>query len=99
MDFCEPNPCENNGTCFSSENEIVCLCRDGIQGEFCQIGKAYWARVAWKLDTSIVFSHIVHGCILGGFADFGNSCNISLASRLNLVISTMFPYLVCWQIQ
>ena len=36
---CEPNPCNNNGTCIyiGGEEEFTCQCTDGFVGEHCEI--------------------------------------------------------------
>jgi hypothetical protein len=36
-DLCAPNPCANGGTCLSDGQSIRCSCRDGFQGDLCQI--------------------------------------------------------------
>lgn len=37
LDECLANPCTNGGTCVSSENDFKCSCREGYDGEFCEI--------------------------------------------------------------
>ncbi len=37
MDECQDGPCLNNGTCVDRVAEFECICRDGFQGELCQI--------------------------------------------------------------
>eukprot|EP00992_Anisonema_acinus_P002167 TRINITY_DN10596_c0_g1_i1.p1 TRINITY_DN10596_c0_g1~~TRINITY_DN10596_c0_g1_i1.p1 ORF type:complete len:545 (-),score=103.49 TRINITY_DN10596_c0_g1_i1:111-1691(-) len=34
-DPCDPNPCRNNGRCFSSRGEFLCDCQDGWKGFLC----------------------------------------------------------------
>ncbi|RWS31601.1 fat-like cadherin-related tumor suppressor, partial [Leptotrombidium deliense] len=34
--YCNPNPCENNGVCEESFNGIVCKCKPGFHGFFCE---------------------------------------------------------------
>jgi len=39
LGLCESNPCENGGACsiVADGNEIECLCREGTEGEFCEV--------------------------------------------------------------
>ena len=45
FNYCEPNPCLNNGFCESVEHEgdrgFRCLCRPGFYGLKCESGKCY----------------------------------------------------------
>jgi hypothetical protein len=34
--LCDPNPCENNGTCSIKANYYVCTCKEGFSGTDCQ---------------------------------------------------------------
>lgn len=36
--LCEPNPCENGGTCQDTENDYECTCIDGWGGKNCETG-------------------------------------------------------------
>ncbi|XP_041646252.1 neurogenic locus notch homolog protein 2-like isoform X2 [Cheilinus undulatus] len=35
---CEPNPCQNGGTCTRDGNNFDCQCPPGYRGRFCQVG-------------------------------------------------------------
>ena len=37
IDDCNPNPCENGGTCTEWVNDYTCDCIEGWQGENCEI--------------------------------------------------------------
>nr|XP_031840166.1 sushi, von Willebrand factor type A, EGF and pentraxin domain-containing protein 1-like isoform X1 [Nomia melanderi] len=37
IDECALNPCRNNGSCTSTENDYSCECHGGFEGEFCEI--------------------------------------------------------------
>ena len=37
VDTCEPNPCQNSGSCIASGDSFVCNCTDGFTGELCEI--------------------------------------------------------------
>ena len=32
VDVCDPNPCENNGSCIASGDGYICNCTDGYTG-------------------------------------------------------------------
>jgi hypothetical protein len=36
VDPCEPNPCENDGTCSVDGDAVVCECAVGFEGELCE---------------------------------------------------------------
>ena len=36
VDICEPNPCQNSGSCTASDNSFVCNCTNGFTGSLCQ---------------------------------------------------------------
>lgn len=36
-DLCAPNPCANGGSCLSDGNSIRCSCKNGFQGDLCQV--------------------------------------------------------------
>ncbi len=38
---CEPNQCENGGTCYNGDNFFNCTCPEGFRGERCEIGRCY----------------------------------------------------------
>ena len=41
IDPCEPNPCQNHGSCSSVfGNDVLCSCLDGFSGELCEITAA-----------------------------------------------------------
>ncbi|XP_060582307.1 fibropellin-3-like [Ruditapes philippinarum] len=35
IDDCDPNPCQNDGTCTDEVNDYTCTCADGFSGENC----------------------------------------------------------------
>ena len=35
---CDPNPCENGGTCQDDENSYTCTCVHGYDGVDCEVG-------------------------------------------------------------
>ena len=37
IDNCDPNPCENNGTCTDLVDDFFCRCLPGYAGEVCAI--------------------------------------------------------------
>ena len=34
---CEPNPCNNNGTCVDEINDYKCTCKAGFVGKSCEV--------------------------------------------------------------
>ena len=36
VDVCEPNPCQNSGSCIPSGDSFVCNCTEGFTGVLCQ---------------------------------------------------------------
>ena len=36
VDYCEPNPCQNNGQCSSNENGFQCSCAATYYGTTCE---------------------------------------------------------------
>jgi hypothetical protein len=39
IDHCEPNPCENGGSCQNGANNFTCICPESFQGNLCDEGK------------------------------------------------------------
>ena len=37
-DWCQSEPCQNNGTCVDKVNDYECLCTVGFEGQNCEIG-------------------------------------------------------------
>ena len=40
IDDCDPNPCQNNGTCHDGVNNYTCECMPGFTGDNCAISKS-----------------------------------------------------------
>lgn len=43
IDRCDPNPCQNNGSCTDFKENYNCTCTDGWKGENCTIGEIIFA--------------------------------------------------------
>lgn len=39
-DMCDPNPCQNNGTCVDLTDSFNCTCAPGWEDDNCTAGKA-----------------------------------------------------------
>ena len=39
VDFCANSPCQNNGTCYNTTGDYVCVCLDSFEGKNCSSGK------------------------------------------------------------
>ncbi|XP_076616569.1 factor VII-activating protease-like [Chaetodon auriga] len=35
---CDPNPCQNGGSCTKGDRRLRCTCPDGVSGKFCESG-------------------------------------------------------------
>ena len=40
-DPCLPNPCRNRAECQPAGNQYRCICRNGYEGNFCEISRFY----------------------------------------------------------
>lgn len=38
---CQPDTCENGGTCFETQSGFKCLCREGYSGKSCSGNRVY----------------------------------------------------------
>ena len=38
-DYCDSNPCQHDGTCFSKQSTYNCICSEGYTGNECQDSK------------------------------------------------------------
>ena len=38
-DYCANDPCQNNGTCYNTTGDYVCVCSESFSGKNCSIGK------------------------------------------------------------
>lgn len=38
-DYCDPNPCENNGICSKHSNGYTCSCQTNFTGKNCDKGR------------------------------------------------------------
>lgn len=41
VDECAANPCQNNGTCVSTDNDYACECKDGFKGVSASFNDCY----------------------------------------------------------
>ena len=62
VDFCEPDPCKNNGMCVSGESTFVCTCKDGFSGEDCgETGESLHLNVR---ELLVLFGRIGHNRVI-----------------------------------
>ena len=38
VDYCANSPCQNNGTCYNTTGDYVCVCQDLFEGKNCSRG-------------------------------------------------------------
>ena len=43
---CDPNPCENGGSCVLRSNSQVCMCLPGFTGGLCDTGKCMYCQLS-----------------------------------------------------
>jgi len=63
-DDCDPNPCENNGTCTDGENSFTCDCVDGFTGDTCET----------DIDECLSFPCLNGGTCSDGINSFTCNC-------------------------
>ena len=51
---CQPNPCENGGTCTDGVNNYTCSCVAGYSGYNCSIGRLTALSISCLLNHSYV---------------------------------------------
>ena len=58
LDLCDPNPCQNGGSCLSSStlDQTTCLCTKEFYGDKCQFQKRH---IRLAVDTSVQFVGVV----------------------------------------
>ena len=44
-DDCDPNLCQNGGSCINAVNGYECVCKDGYTGNACQTGMYNYFQV------------------------------------------------------
>jgi len=64
IDDCDPNPCENNGTCIDGINSFICDCVDGFTGDTCEI----------DIDECLSFPCLNGGTCIDGINSFSCKC-------------------------
>ncbi|XP_074475426.1 hyaluronan-binding protein 2-like isoform X1 [Sebastes fasciatus] len=72
---CEPNPCQNGGSCTKGNRRLRCLCPDGYTGKFCEIastdcyvgdGETYRGVVSMTEDGKECLDWHSHFIVLNG---------------------------------
>ena len=54
IDYCEPNPCLNDGNCTSDAKNYSCICRKGFTGRNCETGMTLMAFFEKNTDLKII---------------------------------------------
>ena len=49
VDDCEPNPCQNDGTCTDGINSYSCNCAHGYAGDNCELGIDLFCLISLKM--------------------------------------------------
>ena len=47
IDYCQPNPCLNNGVCVGEVDSFTCDCPNGFGGNTCSISKSKAYLLLW----------------------------------------------------
>ena len=53
-DDCDPNPCQNGGSCIDAVGSYKCVCEDGYTGDNCQTGMC-WVDMGDYAFNGLVF--------------------------------------------
>ena len=51
---CDPNPCQNEGSCVDGDDEYTCDCADGWTGNNCQTGSFTKKSRQYRVFDSII---------------------------------------------
>ena len=63
---CDPNPCQNGGTCIDEVDGFMCDCINGFTGVTCDIegtfsfSRSTSATFSWKLHATVYSLQVVH---------------------------------------
>jgi len=52
---CDDEPCQNDAECVLSGNEVSCSCKDGFEGDYCEISKCLFCMLLSVLLKIQVF--------------------------------------------
>ena len=58
IDDCNPNPCENGGTCTDGINAFTCDCEEDFTGLRCEQSKLIHLSQIWCVKGVICCSHL-----------------------------------------
>ena len=36
---CDSMPCQNDGHCLDQHLDVICICKPGFKGKYCELGK------------------------------------------------------------
>ncbi|XP_060606332.1 neurogenic locus notch homolog protein 1-like [Ruditapes philippinarum] len=80
IDHCEPNPCQNGGSCQNGANNFTCICPESFQGNLCDeetVSSSYWT--SWSQCTVTCGGGV---SIRSRVCAHNISCNEHIESRL-----------------
>ncbi len=50
LDLCEPNPCQNGGTCIVTKGQVTCLCVNPYTGNNCRESKCSLEMITLNIN-------------------------------------------------
>ena len=57
---CDPNPCQNDGTCEDGVASFTCQCVPGYAGDTCDTGKVQKRENGTKINVLILLVPLIH---------------------------------------
>eukprot|EP00111_Clytia_hemisphaerica_P009522 TCONS_00027918-protein len=94
-DFCEVDPCQNNGVCKSFDNGFTCACPPGFSGERCEIAPSTSiAAVSSSISSSMqmssqMYSSMAMSSAMSSIAS--SEMSSSMSASIEMSMSSSMP--------